>query len=152
MSLYVLTGLGVRTGIDYYVDDTTNTNLANAIATIATDLLRQFALAGIVYGVLIIAFAALLGPHRWAVALRRHNPITTPATAVGGAVVLTLVLLWWSPGNAFTRWYTALTVVALIAGAMAALVVQSRQGRRRQTAVAVDSVDDNSGEEALTPA
>ncbi len=153
VSLYVLTGLGVRTGIDYYVDDNTNTNLANAIATIATNLLRQFALAGIVYGVLIIAFAALLGPHRWAVALRRYNPITTPATAVGGAVVLTLVVLWWSPGNAFNRWYTALAVLALIAGAMAALVVQAGKDADAQDnddSSAGDSADDYRTEEALT--
>ncbi len=125
VSLYALRALGVRTGVDYYVTDTTNKGLADAIATVATDLLRQIALAGIVYGVLIIGFAALLGTHRWAVAARRHSPITTPATAVGGAVVITLVLLWWSPGSAFTRWYTAIVAVALIAGAMAALVVQA---------------------------
>jgi hypothetical protein len=155
ITLYVLTGLGVRTGIDYYVDDNTNTSLANAIATIATDLLRQFALAGIVYGVLIIAFAALLGPHRWAVALRRYNPITTPATAAGGALVLALIVLWWSPGNAFNRWYTALTVLALIAGAMAALAIQAGKDADAQDNdddSGVDAAGDNRGEEALTTA
>ena len=152
VTLYALTGLGVRTGVDYYFGDSTNTNLADAVATIATDLLRQFALAGIVYGVLIIGFAALLGPHRWAVAVRRYNPITTPATAVGGAVVITLVLLWWSPGNALTRWYTAVVALALIAGAMAALVVQARKDTADDSGE--DGADDNSSssEESLTPA
>jgi hypothetical protein len=130
VTLYALTGLGVRTAVDYYVTDNTSKELAEVIATVATDLLRQFGSAGIVYGVLIIGFAALLGPHRWAVALRRHNPITSTATAVGGAVVITLVMLWWSPGDAFTRWYTAIVAVALIAGAMAALAVQAGKDDR----------------------
>ncbi len=134
ITLFALTALGVRTGVDYYVSDNTNKGLANAIASVATDLLRQLAFAGIAYGVLIIGFAALLGTHPWAVAVRRHNPITTPATAVGGAVVITLVLLWWSPGNAFTRWYTAVVAVALIAGAMAALVVQAGKDEREAVA------------------
>ena len=148
VSVYTLQALGVKTGVDYYVSNNTNKDLARAIGTVATELLRQLALAGIVYGILIVGFAALLGPHRWAVTLRRFNPITTPARAVGGAVVLTLVVLWWSPGNAFERWYTALAVVALIAGAMAALVVQSQ----KDAAINNSSVNSVEDEEALTTA
>ena len=148
VSVYTLQVLGVRTGVDYYLSNNTNKDLARAIATVATELLRQLALTGIVYGIPIVGFAALLGPRRWAVTLRRYNPITTPARAIGGAVVLTLVVLWWSPGNAFERWYAALAVVALIAGAMASLVVQFQQDAGLNNS-GVNSVED---EEALTTA
>ncbi len=131
VTLYALTGLGVRTGVGYFVRDNANTAVANAVARVATELLRSFGSAGIVYGALIVGFAALLGPHRWAVALRRYNPITSPATAFGGAVVVTLVLLWWSPGSAFNRWYTGLVAVALIVGAMAALAAQAGKDDQR---------------------
>ena len=94
-----------------------------------TELLRQMAWTGIVYGVLIIGFATLLGPHRWAVAVRRWVADVADSTAsiVGISLGAVLVLLWWSPGRAFDRWVTALVLVGMVLGAIAALVITGRR-------------------------
>jgi hypothetical protein len=34
--------------------------------------------------------------------------------------------LWWSPGRAFDRWVSALTLIALVIGAVAVLVTRVR--------------------------
>jgi hypothetical protein len=83
---------------------------------------------GITFGVLILAFAALLGRHRWAVAARRSLGGFSESTGavVAVTVLLLLGLVWWSPGRSFDRWVTALVLVGLVIGAMAALVTQVR--------------------------
>jgi hypothetical protein len=106
------------------VDDTTRRPLASLVAGVATELLRQTAWTGIIYGVLIIGFAALLGDHRWAVAIRHRLARTSTGLVAGGAAAVLLVLLWWSPGRALDRWVTALTLVGLLVGAGVALTRQ----------------------------
>ena len=94
-----------------------------------TVLLRQMAWTGVVYGLLVIAVATLLGPHRWAVAVRRWVASVTESTAavVGVCFGTVLLLLWWSPGGAFDRWITALVLVALVVGALVAVILSGRQ-------------------------
>ncbi len=107
----------------------TNKPLATLVASVLTELLRQMAWTGIVYGVLIVGFTMLLGPHRWAVAVRRWIGGVTDSTAsiVGISLGAVLVLLWWSPGRAFDRWTTAVVLVGMVLGAIAALVITGRQ-------------------------
>jgi spore maturation protein SpmB len=96
---------------------------------VVTVLLRQMAWTGVVYGLLIIAVATLLGPHRWAVAVRTWVAGFTESTAavVGVCFGTVLLLLWWSPGGAFDRWITALVLVALVVGAVVAVILSGRQ-------------------------
>ncbi len=127
--LLVIRGVGIRTSVGAFVEDATNKPLATLIASVMTELLRQMAWTGVVYGVLIIGFAALLGPHRWAVAARRWVADLADSTAsiVGISLGAVLLLLWWSPGHAFDRWVTALVLVGMVLGAIAALVITGRR-------------------------
>lgn len=129
LTLLVIRGVGIRTSVEAFVEDATNKPLATLVASVLTELLQQMAWTGIVYGVLIIGFATILGPYRWAVALRRWVAGVTESTAsiVGISLGAVLVLLWWSPGRAFDRWVTALVLVGVVLGATAALVITGRR-------------------------
>ena len=129
LALLVIRGVGIRTSVEAFVDDATNKPLATLVASVLTELLQQMAWTGIVYGVLIIGFATILGPYRWAVVLRRWVAGVTESTAsiVGISLGAVLVLLWWSPGRAFDRWVTALVLVGMVLGATAALVITGRR-------------------------
>jgi hypothetical protein len=121
MSVLLLRGIAINRGVDAVVDDAANRPLASLVAGVATEMLRQIGWNGIVFGVLIVAFAALLGDHRWAVAIRRWLSQTSTAGLAAGLVGVAVLLLWWSPGRAMDRWVTALTLVALLIGAGVAL-------------------------------
>jgi hypothetical protein len=129
LTLLVIRGIGIRTSVEAFVEDATNKPLATLVASVMTELLRQMAWTGVVYGVLIIGFATLLGPYRWAVAARRWVADVADSTAsiVGISLGAVLVLLWWSPGRAFDRWVTALVLVGMVLGAIAALVITGRR-------------------------
>jgi hypothetical protein len=129
LSVLLIRAIGIRTSVEAFVEDATNKPLATLVASVMTVLLRQMAWTGVVYGLLIIAFATLLGPSRWAVATRRWIAGVTESTAavVGVCLGALLLLLWWSPGGAFDRWITALVLVALVLGAIVALVLSGRQ-------------------------
>ncbi len=129
LSLLLIRAVGIRTSVEAFVQDATNKQLAELVGSVMTELLRQMAWTGIVYGVLIIAFSAVLGPYRWAVAVRRWVADIAESTAaiVGISVGAVLLLLWWSPGRAFDRWITALTLVGMVLGAIAALVITGRK-------------------------
>jgi hypothetical protein len=127
VTVLLVRGISIRAGVNAVVDDTTRRPLASLVAGVATELLRQTGWTGIVYGVLIIGFAALLGDHRWAVAIRRRLAQTSTALVAGGVAAVLLVLLWWSPGRALDRWVTALTLVALLIGAGIALTKRIRE-------------------------
>jgi hypothetical protein len=106
------------------VQDPANRSVADITTGVATGLLRQMGWSALIYGVLIATFASLLGEHRRAVAARRTlAPVLTASTAVvaAGTAVLILLVWAWSPGRVFEGWATALTLVALIIGAVIAL-------------------------------
>lgn len=122
--------ISINTSIDLLVDDPTQRPVARAIADIFTDKLTEMAWAGVIYGILIMLFAALLGDHRWAVATRRFiaPAFRLPVAAiVAGTALVYLLLWWWSPGNAFERWVTALTLLGLLIGAAVVLTLQLRE-------------------------
>lgn len=129
LTLLVIRGVGIRTAIGALVEDATNKPLATLVASVMTELLRQMAWTGVVYGVLIVGFATVLGPYRWAVAVRRWVAGVADSTAsiVGVSLGAVLVLIWWSPGRAFDRWVTALVLVGMVVGAIAALVITGRR-------------------------
>ncbi len=129
VTLLLLRQVGIRVSVDRFVEDATNKSLAELVGSVLTELLRQIAWTGIVYGVLIIGFSVLIGPYRWAVAVRRWVAGVADSTAalVGISFGAVLLLLWWSPGRAFDRWVTALVLVGLVIGAIVTLVLTGRQ-------------------------
>lgn len=112
------------------VESPSNRPLVEITAGVATALIRQMAWTGVVFGVLIVLFATLLGEGPRATATRRFlAPLfTASAWAVaGGTVVALLILLWWNPGGMFDRWPATLLTIGLIVGAV---IVLRRQALR----------------------
>jgi hypothetical protein len=129
LTLLFLRRAGIRISVDRYVEDAGNRSLAQLVGSVLTELLRQLAWTGVVYGLLIVGFSVLIGPHRWAADFRRWIAGKADSTAaiIGISFGAVLVLLWWSPGRAFDRWITALVLVGLVIGAIVTLVVTGRQ-------------------------
>jgi hypothetical protein len=126
--LLLFRSIAARFAVDAMVAKPSQEDLAESVLAIATGLIRELAWTGVLYGVLIVLVAMLLGTHRWAIAARRFvAPITnsSPIAVVVGTIVLILIFLWWSPGGSLDRAVSVITVSALIAIAVYAL--------RRQT-------------------
>ena len=116
--------LGTRFILDSVVPDQGDRPLADVVANVATSLIRRMAWSAIIYGVVIVVFASLLGHRRWATTSRRF--LAPALNASGGAVaagtgLLLMALLWWSPGRAFNHWVTGLALIALVVAAVVAL-------------------------------
>jgi hypothetical protein len=92
----------------------------DSLVSIATGLLNELAWAWLALGVVVLAFAVLIGPSRAAVAVRRViapvmvNPVGAWALALG---VLALYLLL-GPGITVDRWLPALVLIALFVTAV----------------------------------
>ena len=127
--LLLIRQVGIRTSVNAFVQDATNKPLAELVGSVLTELLRQMAWTGVVYGLLIVGFSVLIGPYRWAIAFRRWAAGFADSTAalVGVSLGAVLLLLWWSPGRAFDRWVTALVLIGLVIGAIYTLVLTGRQ-------------------------
>jgi hypothetical protein len=103
-------------------------DVSKATLLIWTSLLRALAIAGLVYGLIIVAWALLSGPSRAAIWIRRRLALGLNASAgvvwgVGAGIFLLLFL--WSPTPAFRSTLRLLVLAALYAAGIAAL--------RRQT-------------------
>lgn len=92
----------------------------DSLVSIATGLLNELAWAWLAIGVVVLAYAILIGPTRAAVAARRLiapvmiNPVGAWALALG---VLALHLLL-APGITIARWLPALVLIALFVTAV----------------------------------
>ncbi len=128
VAVLMLRSIGVRAMVELVVQEATNRPIAQIVAELATQRLQELAWTGITFGVLIALFAALLGNHSWAVAVRRALAgfSTSTGAVVAATLLLLLGLLWWSPGQVFDRWVTALTLIALVIGAVVALAMRVR--------------------------
>jgi multisubunit Na+/H+ antiporter MnhC subunit len=126
--LFALRSVGVRIAVESIVDTPSKRSLGGVVGEVFTQLLHSMALTAVVIGLLIAAYAALLGPHRWAAATRRSIRSTpNPALTISlGAVALVVVLAWWSPGLVFQRWITAITLLVAILAATIAMVAAVR--------------------------
>jgi hypothetical protein len=103
---------------------------------IYTTLLDEAALATIFYGLVMIAGAWLAGPSAWAIAVRRNLApyLREPVLAYGAfAVLVVIVVLWWSPTPAMHNPVTAVVLIALLALGFEAL--------RRRTAAEFPDAD-----------
>jgi hypothetical protein len=113
-----------RIAINSLLEDSTRRSLATTVTTIGTQLLREIGWTGVVYGVLLVLFAALLGTGRWSTATRRLLAPAlnaSPLAVAGGTALLVLLVYWWSPGRVFDRWVSAITLVVLIVLAVVVL-------------------------------
>lgn len=129
--LFALRTVAVRSAVDFLVEDPANKEAAQVIADTATELVNQMAWSGFVLGLVIATYAAFIGPHGWAVGVRRRLGRTSNPDLVitAVAVVALLVLIWWSPGRIFERWVTALTMIGLIVAAAIGVAVTVRDER-----------------------
>lgn len=131
-----------RVLLDALVENPANRSAADITAGVATGLLRQMGWAALIYGILIAAFAWLLGEHRWAATIRRTLApvfdLSTGAVA-GGTAVLLLVLWAWSPGRVFESWATGLTFVGLVIAAVVALRARIRSDAMTDAAQLADA-------------
>lgn len=132
VALLLLRAISLRAAVGAVVENPANEAPATVVADVATELLRQSAWTGIVYGLLVAVFAFLLGDHRWAVAVRGQlgRASEVKGVAIAGAVLFVLLIVWWSPGHSFDHWVTALVFVSLAIGAVVAMarVVAREQG------------------------
>jgi hypothetical protein len=90
---------------------------ADATWTIATSLLKEAAVATILYGIVVIVAAWLSGHTHAAVATRRQLApyLREPRYAYGGFCLLVLLLLVWGPTPATRKFLPALILIALLA-------------------------------------
>jgi hypothetical protein len=103
---------------------------------IYTTLLDEAAVALIFYGLVMIAGAWLAGPSAWATAVRRNLApnLREPALAYAAfALLVAIVVLWWSPTPAMRNPVTAVVLIALLALAF--------EGLRRRTAAEFPDAD-----------
>ncbi|MFW2332833.1 hypothetical protein [Ilumatobacter sp.] len=135
--------IAVRTLVDAIVEDPTGRPTADSVLTVGTSLLRQQGWSAVIYGLLFVGFATLLGNRRWATATRHFvAPVFNASTGavVGGTAVAVLLLLWWSPGRAFNGWTTGLVLIALVIGAV---VTMRAQTLREFPDASIDEVEDD---------
>ena len=119
--------IAVRALVDAIADQPAARPATDAVLSVGTALLRQQGWSAVIYGLLIAGFATLLGDRPRALALRRlMSPAFTAGTGaiISGTVVALLLLIWWSPGNAFNSPTTGLVLIALVIGAVVALRTQ----------------------------
>ncbi len=127
----VVRAIAVRVIVESIVANPANRPLASVAAYVGTGLVRQMAWSGILYGLVIVGFTMLLGERRWATSTRRFlAPLlnASDAAVAGGTAMLLVLILWWSPGRAFDRWVTGLTLILLVIGA----IVTLRRATRRE--------------------
>jgi hypothetical protein len=95
---------------------------------IETSIWGQIGIATLIYGVVLVVAAILVGPMRWAVDGRRLlAPVFAVHTAVAAVIVAVayLLVILWGPTHALRQWWGILIFAALIAAGFAVL--------RRQT-------------------
>ena len=118
--LLIAQRLTIGISVDRLANAENGRDAVGAILRIATGLLNELAWAWLAIGIVIVAYALLIGPSRAAVAVRGFlapvmtNPVGAWALALG-ALALYLLL---SPGFSFDRWIPLLVFVALFIAAV----------------------------------
>ena len=100
----------------------------NAAYTIGTDMLRDIAGAVLLFGIVILFAAALAGPKRPAVAIRRATAPwlrNRPGVAYGVLTVILLLIVLWGPIPATRKVIPVLIIFALAFLGLHALRVQT---------------------------
>jgi hypothetical protein len=131
-SALVLVALRIaRRAVESAVADTEDVQAAAvAVTAIGTQLLRDMAIAGLLYGLVIAGFAALLGSSRFAGWIRELLApvlVTKPVGSWLSAIGLLLLLLYVLPGEQLQPWWRGVIFVSLFAVALGALRRQLAQ-------------------------
>ncbi len=90
---------------------------AHAAWAIGTSLLREMAIALVIYGVVGFAGAWIAGPTRWAVSVRRYLTPgfrDSPGIVFGVVGVVYMLVVWWGPTPALERWWGILLLGGLL--------------------------------------
>lgn len=117
-------GIAIRVLIGALADNPPGRPVVDAVVTIGTGLLGRQGWSALFAGLMIAGFAALMGDRKLAVSSRRLLAPAFGASSgafVGGAAVLLLGLIWWSPGRVFDGWTTGLLLAALVIAALVSL-------------------------------
>jgi hypothetical protein len=147
-SVLVLVGLRVAAGaVAGSVGDASGEQgAARAVTEIGTELLRGIFMAGLVFGALIVGYAALAGPSDAATRMRKvlapvllARPIVVWSAAVGAI----LVVLYLVPSEPLQSWWRGLIFIALFALAIEAL--RRQLSREFPEALPVSSVPAETG-------
>jgi len=125
-SLVVLTGLriGGRTAESALGDTEQQRNLVGVVTDTTTELLRDLAIAGVVYGLIIVGFAFILGASPVAAWLRRLLApalVGRPVATLAWAMVILLIVLYLLPNEPFDTWWRGAAFLAIFAGALGML-------------------------------
>jgi hypothetical protein len=100
----------------------------NAAYTIGTDMLRDVASATLLFGLVTLVAAALAGPRRWAVAIRRALAPwlrERPGMAYAALTVILLLIVLWGPIPATRKVIPVLIIFVLAFLGLHALRVQT---------------------------
>ncbi|HUW04342.1 MAG TPA: hypothetical protein VMW08_18475 [Acidimicrobiales bacterium] len=111
-------GIGALAGSS----STTNGEPASSVLNIGTSLLRQTAFTEFVIGLLLIAFAVLVGPTAAATRVREFvSPAMRfgPASAIGGGIVLALAVSWFRAPGPGATWLPIIFFFAICLGGAA---------------------------------
>jgi hypothetical protein len=116
--LLVTQRVGRNYVLNNFVELSENRKAAAAVLAIGTELLRDIAWNIFAVGVVIALAAALLGPSRAAVRVRRFiAPVVTasPAIVWGIAAAVFFLIVIWGPLPALETWYGFLLAAVLLA-------------------------------------
>jgi hypothetical protein len=134
--LLVLQRITINISVDQLARAESGRAAVGSLVRIATGLLNELAWAWLAIGLVVLAFAVLIGPSRVGVAVRRLiapvmvNPVGAWALAIG-ALALYLLL---APGITIARWLPALVLIVLFVTAVELL---RRQITREHAAASI---------------
>ena len=103
--------------VDALTDDTTR-DTGWAVWVLGTNLLRDVAVAVLVYGIVLLVGALLAGPTRWATWIRaKLAPVMRerPLIVYGAVALIFLLVLLWSPTDSDRGIWGTLVLAALVA-------------------------------------
>ena len=103
--------------VDALTDDTTR-DTGWAVWVLGTNLLRDVAVAILVYGIVLLVGALLAGPTRWATWIRaKLAPVMRerPLIVYGAVALIFLLVLLWSPTDSDRGIWGTLVLAALVA-------------------------------------
>ena len=103
--------------VDALTDDTTR-DTGWAVWILGTNLLRDVAVAILVYGIVLLLGALLAGPTRWATWIRaKLAPVMRerPLIVYGAVALIFLLVLLWSPTDSDRGIWGTLVLAALVA-------------------------------------